>query len=293
MGQFDDYRLEKSDTELDAERGSRRRSPTTAIVIALLLVAAAITAYVVWRGRQAAPAQQEAAPQSRLPQVAPPPAEPGEDIVLPPLDMTDPVVRELVRRLSSHPKVAAWLATDGLIRNFTVVTINIASGRTPVQHLRALRPEAQFRTQGPEEALYLDPASYERYNDHATAIAELDVRGTARLYATLKPRITEAYRELGYPEGDFDALLERAIVELLGTPIVEGDVRLTPRVESYAFADSRLESLSAAQKQLLRTGPANVRRVQQTLRELAPYLGIAAERLPGQRVIMLESRGTS
>ena len=288
MGQFDDYNLQKSDTEVEPPRESRRGPSTAAIVVVLLAVAAAITGYVVWRGRQVAPLPQQTEQTPARPPAAPPRAEPGDDIVLPPLDMSDPVVRELVQRLSSHPKVAAWLATDGLVRNFTVVTVNIANGRTPVRQLRALKPEAQFRTEGPEEALYLDPVSYERYNDYATAIAELDVRGVARLYATLNPRITEAYRELGYPEGDFDAVLERAIVELLRTPIVEGDVRLVPRVESYAYADARLESLSAVQKQLLRMGPANVRRVQQTLRALAPYLGIAPERLPQQRVIMIE-----
>jgi hypothetical protein len=289
MAQFDDYRLDKSETEIDTARG-RRRVPTTAIVIALVVLAAAITAYVMWRGRQAAPAQQTAESPARLPDVAPPGAEAGEDIVLPELGATDPVVRELVARLSAHPKVAAWLATDGLIRNFTVVTYNIAQGRTPVRHLSGLGPSDTFRTSGPEEALFLDPASYERYDDYATAISELDARGTARLYATLKPRITEAYRELGYPEGDFDAVLERAIVELLRAPIVEGKVRLTPRVESYAYADQRLESLSTAQKQFLRMGPANVRRVQQKLRELAPYLGIAPERLPQQRVVMADGR---
>jgi hypothetical protein len=286
MAQFDDYRLDKSETELDAT-GGRRRIPTAAIIVALIVLAAAITGYVVWRGRQARPAQQTAQAPATLPDAAAPRAESGEDIVLPALEATDPVVRELVARLSAHPTVAAWLATDGLIRNFTVVTLNISQGRTPVRHLPALGPRDAFLASGPEEALYLDPASYDRYDDYANAIAELDARGTARLYATLKPRITDAYRELGYPEGDFDAVLERAIVELLRAPIVEGRVRLTPKVETYAYADSRLESLSSAQKQFLRMGPENVRRVQQKLRELAPYLGIAPERLPQQRVMTI------
>ena len=49
---------------------------------------------------------------------------------------------------------------------------------------------------------------------------------------------------------------------------------------SYTYEDARLESLSAAQKQLLRMGPRNVRLVQAKLREIAPYLGIATESLP-------------
>ena len=55
---------------------------------------------------------------------------------MPPLGESDPVVRLLVQSISTHPRVLAWLATDGLIRNFTVVVGNIADGRTPARHLR-------------------------------------------------------------------------------------------------------------------------------------------------------------
>ena len=42
----------------------------------------------------------------------------------------------------------------------------------------------------------------------------------------------------------------------------------------------QLQELSAAQKQLLRMGPQNVRTVQSKLREIATALGIPASRLP-------------
>ena len=51
-------------------------------------------------------------------------------------------------------------------------------------------------------------------------------------------------------------------------------VELVPAVRSYHFADPALEALSPAQKQLLRLGPGNARRVQAKLRELAPALGL-------------------
>jgi len=41
---------------------------------------------------------------------------------------------------------------------------------------------------------------------------------------------------------------------------------------SFAFADPRIESLSAAQKQFLRMGPRNVQTVQSKLREIAALL---------------------
>ena len=43
---------------------------------------------------------------------------------------------------------------------------------------------------------------------------------------------------------------------------------LEETVAAYQYADPELESLSAAQKQLLRMGPDNMRRIQTTLRAL-------------------------
>ena len=41
---------------------------------------------------------------------------------------------------------------------------------------------------------------------------------------------------------------------------------------NYAYSDPRLESLTPAQKQLLRMGPANVRKIQARLRGIANAL---------------------
>ena len=58
------------------------------------------------------------------------------------------LVRELVRQISTNPKVVPWLATDNLIRNFTVVIANVADGPTPAKHLQVLRPSSSFQTIG-------------------------------------------------------------------------------------------------------------------------------------------------
>ena len=73
-----------------------------------------------------------------------------------------------------HPLVAAWLARDGLIRNFTVVVSNIAEGATPAKHVAVLRPSAKFQVVERGDALYLDPQSYERYSELAGAFASLN-----------------------------------------------------------------------------------------------------------------------
>ncbi len=251
------------------------------VAVAVLLAAAALAAYIVFGGGTAAPGADMPESASALPERRIQPlggvADPAD---LPPLAESDPLIRSLVARISSHPRVAAWLATGGLIRNFTVVVINTAEGRTPAVHLGVFRSSAPFNVVERKDGLFIDPRSYERYDGLAAAAASIDPAGVARVYSTVKPRIEEAHRELGAPDGTFDRTLERAIVLLLRTPVVDEAVRVQPQGIGYGFADQNLESLTPAQKQLLRMGPANVRLVQSSLRAIALHLGIPAERLP-------------
>gem|GEM_PF-334114 len=199
---------------------------------------------------------------------------------LPPLDLTDTLVRELLGRLSSRPELVRWLATSGLIRNAVVVIDNVAEGRSPAQHLQALAPKGPFRVAGEGAVLRTDPQSFQRYDSLADTVAALDVNALARVYAALKPRLAEAYRDLGHPEGDIDAAVERALVHVLQTPAVPTDAGLNDVIVSYEYADARFEGLSAAQKQLARMGPRNQRLVQSRLRDLGLALGISEARLP-------------
>jgi hypothetical protein len=268
-----DLRLDK--TEASEATAARSGRPTRLVPLAIIAIILAVpAAYLLWPHRSSPPSvhvqTQQVSPQTH----AGPVAEPGADIVVPPLDETDALVRQLLSALSSHPTVTAWLATDHLIQNFALVTQNIAEGRSPSKQLRAIKPTGAFRAATDGTTEYIDPASYQRYDRYADAIASVDARGAARLYATLKPRITEAYRQLGDPDGEFDPTLTRAIVELLQTPVIDGRIALNHKSVNYTFADPSLESLSGAQRQFLRMGPRNIRLIQQKLREIAPYLGI-------------------
>jgi len=280
MTDFDDLKLDKWQPLLEPERS--RTGWRVAVVGGVLLVLGVSGYFLLWRRAQPLPADVRVHTEQAVKESAPtkPLAEPGERIDLPPLEQTDPVVRELVTKLSSHPKVVAWLTTDQLIRNFTVVVLNIANGRTPSRHLARIGPGEKFQVREERASISIDPRSYRRYDSSADAVAGLDAQGTARLYATLEPRIQDGYKELGFPDGNFDQALERAIAELLKTPIVEGNVALTSRTVAYEYADPRLQSLSSAQRQFLRMGPRNVRLIQAKLREIAPHLGIAPESLP-------------
>ena len=246
-----------------------------AAALAVVVVVAAGAWYITSRKQPSSPPTTTAvspAPQATVPERPEAPLVQAADINLPPLPQTDPIVRELVARLSSHPTVAAWLATKGLVANFTQVTLAIAEGRAPAQLLRPIAPRGQFRTTRSRDGLFVDPRSYERYNPHAEAIAALDPAGTASLYLTLKPRIADAYKELGFPEGDFDRVLERAIGVLLQTPTLDESAMLVPKGVTYAYVDPIIQSLPAAQKQLLRLGPRNGQIIRGKLEEIATLL---------------------
>ena len=280
MTETPDYDLIKLPEEPPPDT-ARSTGPWPLIVVLLGLVAL-VGGYYVIQSRRGTGVTSE--PAAAIPAPAAPAATPlGNNpfpVDVPTLDVSDAFVRAWVPRLSSHPRLAAWLTTDGLIRNFVTVTSNIAEGATPAGRLRVLKPKASFQVVERGRGLYIDPRSYERYNELAATLASLDRTATAQLYATLKPRIEEANAELGAAPGSFDVTLERAIVALLQTPISDAPLAVEPAGIGYRFADARLESLTGAQRHLLRMGPANARLIQQSLRELALALGIPASRLP-------------
>jgi hypothetical protein len=252
------------------------------VAAGVLVIAVAVTGYLVFRNRPTTPAASDAAKPATAP--SEPAAPLGADVPpidLPPLDESDDVVRGLVRELSSNPAVAAWLATDNLIRNFTVVVSNIASGEPAAGLVKALRPVGPFQVEEHGEDLFINSRSYARYLPLATATTSIEPQAAARLYAQLKPRIEDAYKELGHPDTPFDQTLERAIVVLLKTPLPEGRVEVQPGgAVVYRFADPALERLTPSQKLLIRFGPDNQRAVQTSLRNIALALGIPDERLP-------------
>ncbi|MEP7306494.1 MAG: DUF3014 domain-containing protein [Acidobacteriota bacterium] len=250
------------------------------IIVGLFVAAAGAAIYVALGMRPRPTPAATSAPTAAAKEAPRALGGEAEPITIPPLDASDALVRTLVRALSESPAVAAWLTTDGLIRNFTVVVTNIADGATPAKQLKALRPSSGFRVVERSGNLYLDPRTYDRYTVIADAIASIDPAGAARLYATLKPRIEEAHRELGSPDQSFDRTVERAIVALLDTPILDGPVRLVPKGIGYAFADERVEHLTGAQRLLLRTGPRNTRIIKGRLRDIGIALGIAPGQLP-------------
>lgn len=189
------------------------------------------------------------------------------------LATSDVVVRELVAEISSHPKLAAWLVNEDLVRRFVASVNNIASGVSPQAHLEFLRPKEGFEVDEKQNGvLVIETGSYGRYDLIAQVFSSLDTEGIAALYRELEPLIDEAYAEIGPANADFEDRLDKAFDLLLAVPVLEGPAEVEQLILTYAWADDELEALSGAQRHFLRMGPENVSLIQGTLGELRAAL---------------------
>ena len=253
-------------------RGGGLLFPVTLVTVALVAVGLLAILFLVFR-RPATlkgvtiPTSVAARPG---PGAAPSATQP---VALPALDDSDSFVRQLAANLSAHPELARWLARTGLVRTLTAVVSNVADGETPRPHLGFLAPKERFRAaHRPGRTIVPDPAGFGGYDAFADAVVSLDAVAAAGAFATLEPLFDAAYRDLGHPEGGFRSALSRGIGTLLAVPILDAEVELVPHAIGFRYADPKLEGLTAAQKQFLRTGPRNVRGVQGKLREIEAAL---------------------
>lgn len=175
------------------------------------------------------------------------------------LSESDSWLRQELPAIDKNPQLTRWVnETPDLLRRFVVLVNETAQGRMPRELFGFWAPQESIRVEEIGSGEYLlDPAGYHRYDRLALAVEALDAELAWRLYQRLKPWINQVYGEFGQPGTDFDQVLLQAIEHLLQTPQPQGDIRLTKLAVTYQYADPKLESLSAAQKQLLRMGPVN------------------------------------
>ena len=274
MDELDEHPLERvplSDTGV--AQAPRRGGRTPLVTIGVGGLAVGVAAAWWWMQSHRASVATPTAPtrsESRLVL----PSDPAR--VLPPLGQMDTFVRALLGSLSSHPDLARWLATDDLVRQMANGIDRIARGQTPGRDLPAFRPNGEFKIVRRGKTATIDPVSFRRYDGLTRLVQSLDPRAVAEVYRTIYPRLDEAYRALGRNEGHIDAAVTAALQLLIDAPIPDEPTAVVPgRGATFAYADAKFEQLTAAQKQLLRMGPENARRIQLRLREVRDALSSA------------------
>lgn len=220
--------------------------------------------------------EPEPEPVISEPEPEPEPETPA--FVLPRLDNSDQLIRDGAVSLTRHEGINSWLGSDELVRKTVVFVDNIAGGSVAREPAAALAPRSPMIVKEISEGVYvMDERSYDRYNQVTSVFLSLDTERAVEFYLLLKPLFVEAYGELGYPDGAFDQVILSAIGRLLETPDLTEPAKLVRPVVMYEYQDPQLESLSPAQKQLLRMGPKHSLAIKNKLRELARELRSSVE----------------
>ncbi|MFS1701468.1 DUF3014 domain-containing protein [Aestuariibacter sp. GS-14] len=189
-----------------------------------------------------------------------------------PLDISDVAVKSALETIASSPLISRLLVNDGLLQRFVVSTTNLADGDMAPNHRLLTPPDQEFRVYTQADRKWIDAASYKRYTPYVDALESMSNSDLVKLYTTYLDEIQAKYAEIGDPDQSFTEVMISAIDTLLDTPEVKMPVEVYTDSVMYKYADERLESLSGPQKQLLRTGPDNMRRIKAKLRELRDAL---------------------
>ena len=213
---------------------------------------------------------------------APPQAKP-----LPKLDASDARLKEELVAWLGRKKVQQFLQLDGFVRRVVITVDNLAREHAAPSMWPVQITPGRFTTLKDGEKEFVSPDNAQRYTALVQFIEVVDARRGVQLYAALYPLFQQAYEELGYPKGYFNDRLVAVIDKLLATPVheeplevslvdVKGPIPSERPWLRYEFADEELQSLTAGQKMLLRSGPVNHRRLRAKLLEIRKLLTKAA-----------------
>lgn len=215
------------------------------------------------------PAQPQPAPDIPRAPPTPPPAAPTE-----PEEPTPPP------ELPPEEESDAWLMTqlDDLgiresLRNLfdpaqplsvsAKVLDRMSKGDLPRKMIPGWTPAGEFPIEQDDDNLYLDPAGYTRYDTLVSTLVALEPGTIEQGFHLLRPLYERSYGELGLDPEDLDNSLIRVLDQVIAAPVLEEPPQLEQESVMYTYADPELEALSPLQKQLLRMGPENTRRLQQ------------------------------
>jgi hypothetical protein len=286
-------------------------------VIAAILIALAVAGYIYFDGRalQEQPVAEtssiavpepavepepesepepEPAPISGAPQFTEDPSiDPGtpvsaemDEMPLPMLADSDPVVLENLEQLLGEPAVMRYVVSDNVISRIVATVDTLGSRKIPGVVQVVNGPETPFlaspntvpdRIIRNEEGdvipqFIIDPATYERYTPYIELLEAVDAAEWVSIYRDYYPLFLEAYRQMGYAQGNFNDRMIAIVDELLATPSVSDPVELLKPEAYFLFTDPDLEALTAGQKIMLRMGSQNAMRVKEKLREIRALL---------------------
>jgi len=199
--------------------------------------------------------------------------EPLPEVVAPePLDESDDAVKNALVSLASSPLVAEYIVDESLLQKFVINVNSIANREMSRNHSLITAPDEPFSVYQQADSQWIDADSFKRYNTYVDALESMSTDDLIKIMNNYRPTLEAKFAEISPPNTSFNSALLKAIDELLNTPIVPLPIEVYSDSVMFKFKDEKLESLSSPQKQLIRTGPENTRRIKDVLRNLKDAL---------------------
>ncbi len=206
------------------------------------------------------------------------PSEEPEPVAPPPPPPTPEELDALLRKGLAESELRVPTALESAVAAPYLLDRGVSSmdqlarGLVPRRTLNLARPVGTFSTRRDGQRYRVDPAGYARYDSLTSAIASLPPDTLAALFQRFRPQLRDAYGSLGYPADAMDNTLIAALDAVIAAPTVDTPPALVSKGALWAYEDTTLEGRSELEKQLLRTGPDNTRKLQQWASELREAL---------------------
>lgn len=193
---------------------------------------------------------------------------------LPALDDSDASVASALGELAGGSDLSLLLIREQIIPRIVATVDALPRSAWGSRLLPAKPPQGAFVTENDKGIISVGSQNAARYAPYMEIVDSVDPKALVAWYVQSYPLFQQAYRQLGYPKGYFNDRLIVAINDMLATPELAEPQALTLDAAKsvYRYADPAMESLSAGQRLLLRTGPANEVKIKDKLRAIRGQL---------------------
>lgn len=193
---------------------------------------------------------------------------------LPALGDSDASVASALGALAGGSDWSSLLVREQIIPRIVATVDALPRSAWGSRLLPAKPPQGAFVTENDNGITSVGSQNAARYAPYMQIVDSVDPKALVAWYVQRYPLFQQAYRQLGYPKGYFNDRLIVAIDDMLATPEPAESQALTLDAAKgvYRYADPAMESLSAGQRLLLRTGPANEARIKAKMSEIRSQL---------------------
>lgn len=171
-----------------------------------------------------------------------------------------------------------WFSVKDVIKKSIVIVNDLSQSQIVHKHRKFLKMSQAMQVKQEGGSLYIAEKSYQRYNVLANAIVAIDEQKALAFYVKFKPLFKQVYDNFSYPENyRLEDIFIKALSVITQSPVIEKRIKVVRHAIGYRFADKNLEAMNAVDKQMLRMGPANTRKIQTKAKQLIQAMSTLCE----------------